>query len=46
MATDSAPATDATGPDVDPFAERPELFVGGAFIGGLALAFLLRGLGA
>jgi len=26
----------------DPFAERPELFVGGAFIGGLALAILLR----
>jgi hypothetical protein len=26
----------------DPFAERPELFVGGAFVGGLALAILLR----
>jgi hypothetical protein len=28
--------------DDDPFAERPELFVGGAFVGGLALAMLLR----
>jgi hypothetical protein len=26
----------------DPFAERPELFVGGAFVGGLALAILLK----
>ena len=26
----------------DPFEERPELFVGGAFVGGLALAMLLR----
>ena len=32
----------ADGSDVDPFAERPELFVGGAFVGGLALAILLR----
>jgi hypothetical protein len=30
----------------DPFAERPELFVGGAFVGGLALAILLRRLGS
>ena len=30
----------------DPFAERPELFVGGAFVGGLALAMLLRRLGS
>lgn len=26
----------------DPFAERPEAFVGGAFAGGLALALILR----
>ena len=26
----------------DPFAERPEAFVGAAFAGGLALALLLR----
>lgn len=26
----------------DPFAERPEVFVGAAFAGGLALALLLR----
>jgi hypothetical protein len=30
----------------DPFAERPELFVGGAFVGGFALAMLLRRLGS
>lgn len=30
----------------DPFAERPELFVGGAFVGGLALAMLLKRLGS
>jgi hypothetical protein len=30
----------------DPFAERPELFVGGAFVGGLALALLLKRLGS
>jgi hypothetical protein len=28
--------------DPDPFAERPEAFVGAAFAGGLALAILLR----
>lgn len=28
--------------DDDPFAERPEAFVGAAFAGGLALALLLR----
>jgi hypothetical protein len=28
--------------DSDPFAERPEAFVGAAFAGGLALALLLR----
>jgi hypothetical protein len=26
----------------DPFAERPELFVGAAFVGGLVLAQLLK----
>jgi hypothetical protein len=30
----------------DPFAERPELFVGGAFIGGFALAMLLKRVGS
>jgi hypothetical protein len=30
----------------DAFAERPELFVGAAFAGGLALAMLLRRLGS
>jgi hypothetical protein len=29
----------------DAFAERPEIFVGGAFAGGLALALVLRALG-
>ena len=28
--------------DSDPFAERPEAFVGAAFAGGLALALILR----
>ena len=28
--------------DSDPFAERPEAFVGAAFAGGLALAMILR----
>ena len=28
--------------DTDPFAERPEAFVGAAFAGGLALALILR----
>jgi hypothetical protein len=28
--------------DQDPFAERPEAFVAGAFAGGLVLALLLR----
>lgn len=29
----------------DPFEENPALFVGGAFVGGLALAIILRQLG-
>ena len=33
-------------PAADPFAERPELFVGGAFVGGFALAMLLKRLGS
>ncbi len=28
--------------DPDPFAEHPEAFVGAAFVGGLALAFILK----
>ena len=31
----------AGAPD-DPFAERPEAFVGAAFVGGLALALIMR----
>jgi len=30
------------GSEDDPFAERPEAFVGAAFAGGLALALILR----
>ena len=43
--TAAPPVADAgNGPasDDDVFAERPELFVGGAFIGGFALAMLLK----
>jgi hypothetical protein len=36
----------AASADPDPFAERPEAFVGAAFAGGLALAILLRRLAA
>jgi hypothetical protein len=32
----------SVGTDEDPFAERPEAFVGAAFAGGLALALILR----
>jgi hypothetical protein len=32
----------SVGTESDPFAERPEAFVGAAFAGGLALALLLR----
>jgi hypothetical protein len=40
----SAPAESPLGVDSEggAFAERPELFVGGAFVGGLALAIILR----
>ena len=42
------PAGDAGSapPPDDAFAERPELFVGGAFVGGFALAMLLKRLGS
>ena len=32
----------SVGTEDDPFAERPEAFVGAAFAGGLALAMILR----
>jgi hypothetical protein len=32
----------SVGSEDDPFAERPEAFVGAAFAGGLALALILR----
>jgi hypothetical protein len=32
----------SVGSESDPFAERPEAFVGAAFAGGLALALILR----
>jgi hypothetical protein len=32
----------SVGSEQDPFAERPEAFVGAAFVGGLALALILR----
>ncbi|MDQ3433234.1 MAG: hypothetical protein M3481_00885 [Actinomycetota bacterium] len=42
----SASPVDADGAaDHDPFAERPEVYVGAAFAGGLVLAGLLRLLG-
>jgi len=37
-----SPAAASAAAEADPFAERPELFVGGAFAGGLALALLMR----
>jgi hypothetical protein len=45
--TGSAPPAGAQSPlgvgsQEDPFAERPEAFVGAAFAGGLALALILR----
>jgi hypothetical protein len=35
-------ASAAASSDSDPFAERPEVFVGAAFAGGFALAVLLK----
>ena len=32
----------SVGTEHDPFAERPEAFVGAAFVGGLALALIMR----
>jgi hypothetical protein len=32
----------SVGTEEDPFAERPEAYVGAAFVGGLALALILR----
>jgi hypothetical protein len=32
----------SVGSDEDPFAERPEAYVGAAFVGGLALAMIMR----
>jgi hypothetical protein len=32
----------SAGAQEDPFAERPEAFVGAAFVGGLALALIMR----
>jgi hypothetical protein len=34
-----------SGSDGDSFAERPELFVGAAFVGGFALAQILKRIG-
>ena len=52
-ATGAGPEGEATyrgpaysGSGGDQFEERPELFVGGAFVGGLALAILLKRLAA
>lgn len=41
----TSPADADQAADHDPFAERPEIYVGAAFAGGLALAGLLRLLG-
>ena len=32
----------SVGSEDDPFAERPEAYVGAAFVGGLALALIMR----
>jgi len=39
------PEASSGSPNGDPFAERPELFVGAAFVGGLVLAQILKRLG-
>ncbi len=41
----TSPADADRAADHDPFAERPEVYVGAAFAGGLVLAGLLRLLG-
>ena len=40
-----APPPSPASSDDDPFAERPEVFVGAAFVGGFALAQILKRLG-
>jgi hypothetical protein len=42
---DASSDEDSSSGIVDEFAERPEVFVGAAFAGGLALALILRRLG-
>ncbi len=44
-ATDEGQSPLSVGSEEDPFAERPEVYVGAAFAGGLALALILRALG-
>ena len=44
-ASTESPADAHAAADQDTFAERPELFVGAAFAGGLVVAGLLRWLG-
>lgn len=44
-ATSASPSPAAADRDHDAFAERPEVYVGAAFAGGIALAGLLRYLG-
>ena len=46
-AVEAPPAQSPLGVETvsDPFQENPALFVGGAFVGGLALAMILRKLG-
>jgi len=39
------PPSEAASSNGDPFAQRPELFVGAAFVGGLVLAQLLKRIG-
>ena len=41
----SPASADRAAAEHDPFAERPEVYVGAAFAGGLALAVLLRVIG-
>ncbi len=45
MAAESQSVPPEREPEPDPFAERPELFVGAAFVGGIVLAQALRMLG-
>lgn len=43
--TGPMPSTSAPLPDRDPFAERPEYYVGAAFVGGLLAAQILKRFG-